>query len=473
MLTQDEKLTELEAKLDDQIPDRLWLGILETFLASGVADNLQLTLKTGLERNKLRRILERMQSLGSGLPAIFRQLDHDLPRPDLRGRRPAVYLLGETGADLLRKHGHNNVNPCGLKEDIPLMHAQAICTIHIAALNTGLAICTDEPILFGDSHLLRPDHRIFHSNGMQIIYEIEQIANSKLTPRISESLQNKLAFFASQEGENFLHEIRMILNLKRGGDYYRTLQVWQKVLRLLSEKTGSHLDIKLLAIPITEFLNQPDWDIELHGRWDEISTGATFQSEESERDLNLDPSVISLQHNTEDDITLLTALYQEYKAIRNAEHIQPDYDFLMLALLIYNASHQEDIENRMMPPYASIYLLREYLKMHPDLQTRIQKAMHYGQGRVRWSPPTILHRMQVVCQGVLAYFNWGGSDHLLVHATSDWKGPGQFGIKVEIFALDLANIGCRASEVAHAVAWVLWALFEYSEALGLGRPEFW
>jgi hypothetical protein len=27
--------------------------------------------------------------------------------------------------------------------------------------------------------------------------------------------------------------------------------------------------------------------------------------------------------------------------------------------------------------------------------------------------------------------------------------------------------------IHRALAWVLWALFEYAEELGLGRPEFW
>lgn len=54
-------------------------------------------------------------------------------------------------------------------------------------------------------------------------------------------------------------------------------------------------------------------------------------------------------------------------------------------------------------PFASLYLLRKYLDMHPRLRDALFKAAVRGGGSMKWNNITILHRMQVVIASFLRY----------------------------------------------------------------------
>jgi hypothetical protein len=153
----------------------------------------------------------------------------------------------------------------------------------------------------------------------------------------------------------------------------------------------------------------------------------------------------------------------------------PPADFGMFDIVytIYSASNS-DYSNSSTLPHESVYLLKRYLEMQPTLKERLRKTLHQGKGRIRWNYTTIIHRMQTVFNCFLAYHGWQYGSWLKVEAVSDgWEGPGNFGVTADVQLKFNNQHEFQAYVIGRALAWVLWALFEYAEELGLGRPEFW
>ena len=101
--------SELIGELDKNLPPETWRQILQVFVPAHIADILQIQQFVGLDREKFRRVMDRLQNAALGLPPIFHQLDHSITRPGVCGKRPSIYLLGETGALLLNELGYLNV----------------------------------------------------------------------------------------------------------------------------------------------------------------------------------------------------------------------------------------------------------------------------------------------------------------------------------------------------------------------------
>jgi hypothetical protein len=195
-----------------------------------------------------------------------------------------------------------------------------------------------------------------------------------------------------------------------------------------------------------------------------------------------------LSRTPREDWLVLTALWQDFREkvqTAQGQFPRPNSEFFRTLRLIHVASHDQalsDLEQAAMP-YASIYLLNQYLAMR-NLRPALNKAIHNGKGSLRWNPTTILHRMQVVINTFLGLHGWRADGALFVTASmSDWQDVTQrtFGVNVKIrkpsllMAEDDLVVPTRAEieQNERALAWALWALFAYSLDLGLGRVEFW
>jgi len=153
--------------------------------------------------------------------------------------------------------------------------------------------------------------------------------------------------------------------------------------------------------------------------------------------------------------------------------------------VIYAASHDPSLTplERAGYPRASLYLLRQYLRLHPALLKALKQEILRGAQAVRWNTITITHRMQVVSQKFLRYHGFGDEGLLLVQALSaDWNAsePQTFRIQVDVFdtavvceGVDAATARGLTQAAEQTLAWVLRALFAYAEDLGLPRAPFW
>jgi hypothetical protein len=100
-----------------------------------------------------------------------------------------------------------------------------------------------------------------------------------------------------------------------------------------------------------------------------------------------------------------------------------------------------------------------------------------------WNVTNILHRMQVITDTFLRYHGLRRGRSLEVIPESSWNrksGPKDYVITVrtrpEVLMGERDGVVPARDEVQaaeRALAWVLWALFSYGEALGLKRPGFW
>jgi hypothetical protein len=113
--------------------------------------------------------------------------------------------------------------------------------------------------------------------------------------------------------------------------------------------------------------------------------------------------------------------------------------------------------------------------MHQAFLKKLQKSIHYGKGRIRWNTTTVIHRMQQVINTFLTYHGWQSNGPLRVAAVAgEWDGLGPFGIHVKKVGLwHFSDDEKLEKKLCPALTWVLWALFEYADELGLGKPEFW
>ncbi|MBU1661277.1 MAG: hypothetical protein KKD28_07375 [Chloroflexi bacterium] len=468
----------IQDTLEAGLPDHVWLRVLEILLPSGVADSLHLRRATGLNRDKLRRSLDKMEVAAVGLPPIIRLLDHTIPRAGVRGRAPNVYLLGESGAALLRANGYSDARTCGLNNDRAIAHALAMLSVHFAAQQYGQDIITDKTISYRDGQILRPDHRVTLADGHQILIEVEQAAKRILIPRIQKSLSNKQAFFHSPEGQDFLPEIRMLINLPRGRDWQRTLNVWREVCNLIVQHNGATLAFRLLALPLNEFIDTAEWEADVSKRWEDLSVSIQTTASGEHDDADSAPDqVVEHSQSAYDDYITLNALAQQYQETLVESDQHPDRYFFHLVMLIYTASHDDSYTSleQATVPHASVYLLKRYLEMNPKLRTSLQKTLHHGRNNIRWNTTAVLHRMQSVINLVLRYHGWENSNDLQVRAgVGSWDAPGPYGINVNIMPVfpEIVQQAGKPS-VNQALAWVLWAIFEYAGELGLRRPVFW
>ncbi len=431
--------------------------VLETFSATGLAEISQIITHTNLTRDKVNRVLERMVSQN-----LLREFERPIPRPDKRGSPPSVYLLTDTGAKVLHSLGQHKASASGLIDDLPILHRLAMTDFHLTALKAGLTIHTDKTLTFGE-RILRPDHLIPLSNGEMLLFEIEQTASTATLRRVVESLQNKQDFFASKP--NVIPEVRMILQLPRGGKWDVTLKTWVKAMGVVQDKTGEPLNFRLFAIPRIEFLNAPDWEIERKLSWREVRPPQKAAGLEVEAA----PDVF-LNRTSHDDRVVLKALWQDF--IENVKPAQdqcprPDPEFFQIMRLIYSASYDTNLPiiDQAAMPYASLYLLKEYLSMR-KLDDALQRALHRGARDTRWNITTITHKMQAVINTFLSAHGWRSDGLLRVYIkVSDWASINSrvFDVKVMINSAEILMFKDdlvvpskeEVVEIEHALSWAL------------------
>ena len=499
-ITQDQ----LDGRWQDltrQIPVEIIQTILQTCQVSGVADFQQLQTNTGVSRDRLNRILDLLTATMRNLPSVLKLYPRALGRPGERGRARRVYLLGELGASYLERLQEGEFSACNLADDVPVLHAIAMLDLHLCAQTAGLAIQTDKTVRYAETKEIRPDHQVRLKDGSLALFEIEQAAGPETLRRLIESLKHKQDFFQSEESKQFSPDIRMLVTLPPGKDRERTYRMWEQAEESVCQKTGGQLAFRLLVMPLADFLEAPDWEC-AGASWRDISPQQSATSESADTGTSTEitttkPGKLAksalprelLYRTTHDDALVLDALWQffwETAQLQQKEFHMPDPEFLNLVRLIYVASHDasQPVLQQAAEPYASIYLLHQYLVMHPRLMESLRSLIHAGKGSVRWNPTTIMHKMQVVFNGFLSYHGWRSNGPLIAYANlSDWsrEETRTFGVNVRI--LDPELLMCPGDVVVptqgevclteRALAWVLTALFAYSRELQLGRVDFW
>lgn len=486
-----ESLKNLAELLDAHTTAGPWFSFLELLEPTGVADMLQIQEALNLSRDKVRRLMDQMKTCTGDHPELFTILDFSTKRAGVRGRTPNIIRLGPSGAALLRLRGYKQTRHCLLDHELEIQHAVLMVDIRLAALKAGFKVITDREISYGDKACIRPDNQVLQPNGTICLFETEQIALPQYTRRITESLKNKIAFFSNSQRPGVSPIIRMVINVTRGKDWERTINIWKQVCQILSE--AQPLPFKLFAITQEEFTAKPDWTEETDPvRWTDLSAPRTIKKEnDSSSGMNektLQPPKLLFRQTPQEDHIVLQALWQQFienNSDRLDSHHTPSPAFFETMCLIHSASFSNDGSgfSSAALPRASIFLLNQYLRMHPVLKKSLQKSIARGVATMRWNTVNILHRMQVIIERFLYYHGWyNGPAIQALAGTYNYnseEGTG-FCITVKIHNPWIMAYpdGFRPTDeevlqAEKALAWVLWALFSFPEDLDLPYNAFW
>jgi hypothetical protein len=277
----------------------------------------------------------------------------------------------------------------------------------------------------------------------------------------------------------------MLVAVPSGVTFERTLSIWDRGLDVLRE--AGEPAFQLAAMPLNAFLDHPDWaDPPADPRWVYLTQG---QRRSPERGLQNFLRQVPRRNNPLHDRLILAALLREIHRtpLPQAEIApRPDPAFFDLMRIIHSASHAPDLPPQVQAgyPWASLFLLKHYLYLHPALRKQINRRMRQSAMQMRWNTTVILHRMQSVVDDFLAYHGWRSDGPLLAYAdTSPWQQAAvrTFGVHVQIRAAEILmppgeQIVPYAAVVAQseqALAWVLTAIFRHAPDLGIKSPLFW
>ncbi len=482
----------LSQALNNAFNDSSWLALLETLAPIGVADMVQLQQSTGLDRERVRTTLKRIEKCAAGGPPVLKELNETARRAGVRGRAPQIYRLEAAGAALLRLHGHADAQPSRRSEERELTHAVCTLDLRLAARQAGLKVETERALPYGSGKSIRPDNLVTLADGVLAIFETEQQADPSLLRRVSESLQNKLAYFKSPESRAVSPIIRMVLNVAPGAEFNKTLKVWRRVYGMLLH--DGEVPFTLLAMPLAEFREAPDWSAQASDkRWVAVrgldpDPKAQAAGAGSNKALATAPPSSLIYRTTHDNRLTIAALWQwfeEQAGAQRGRYPRPDPEFFEIMQIIYAASHdgQTSLLEQASMPWASLYLLERYLEMHPQLRKALNQAINRGGTAMRWNTTTMMHRMQVVIDVFLNYHGWRCNGPLKVFSAVSWENdePHAFGVTVRISNRELlmterdmlvpTENQKRAME--QALAWVLYALFAYAQHIHLTIAPFW
>ncbi|MCP4542288.1 MAG: hypothetical protein GY832_34635 [Chloroflexi bacterium] len=495
------KQESIQHVLENEFPDGRWLRALQLFLSTGIADVRQIRRASGLSRDQVNRLLARFEKLAPS--SLLVRVPFNVPRPGVRGRSPVVYRLGPLGAAILRANGHPDTRPCKLENSTAIAHAQATLDVRLGALDAGLSVHTERALYYANDQSLRPDNLVTLSSGALAVFEIEQVAEWPHLRRITSSVRNKVAFFRSKIGRKHSPLVRVIFNLPRGREWSRTVKVWERATATVAEENGGQLPFQLWATPLTTFLKQPDWNEPPDRQhWESLfdpstipgfdPTGTTVpqRSKKHKRAPRATRLPAQLQrHSARDDRLILNAfwqVFQEQAPLLTGDLPRPDPIFFDVMRIIYTPSHDlhADLLTQAALPHASLYLLRRYLDMHPTLKDALNKAIERSSRTIKWSLPTIFHRIQTVITAFLRYHGWRPDGPLLAYPLlSGWENDRRqsYGITVRIRHPELLMkpgdtiVPDREAiqQAEESLTWVLLSLFVYSDDLGLKRATFW
>jgi len=273
-------------------------------------------------------------------------------------------------------------------------------------------------------------------------------------------------------------DVFTVMRHTKGTEYERTLGTWHQALDILmDEREGTSLPFQLFALPLNSFLDRPDWDEEPASvRW----TVLTAQSNNSPQENSLSKylSQVPKQKAHQDRIilaALLQSLRENDKIKRKARRYPtPDANFFGGIATIYTASHGEDLSEieQAAFPWASLFLLKHYLHLHPLLKKNLAGRLSAGSRGMNWNTAIILHRMQTIVDIFLAYHGWRSDGPLLAYTgTAPWSKDDVRTFRVMVKIRHSAILipkgeGLRPRReeikaVEASLAWVLKALFRY------------
>jgi len=474
--------------------------LLEIFAIRGLATKEQcLILRSDLSEKQQRNLLSNWSQGNIGKPALLRTLRTSYERQ--RGNPPLVYLLTDTGANLLHQlNDKDNSLVPKLETKVEVVHAVAEMDVFARAQQAKVNCFIEKLFYFGPKkENIRADIAFVTSENVFRLIEIEQTAQPDNVSRITDKLLHLMNFFLSGEERKVDEKILVLFNV--ASDDQQTITIWQNVVAAL-EKKYSPLPYQLLAENLLDFLEKPVWQ-----DWSQYPAIKMEQAvAEAKRELvdaSLNATPPFLEHRPIEanhfDI-ILDVLKKDLLQTVTESAEDNQRIFFNLALIIYAGSHYPDspVVTKSAFPSISLALLYRYLHANQNqglletikreirdlLRANVRGAnlfrdafshlawtllRHYGFGR--GGPLQVLIKVPS--------FNDERSD---IHIDMKWETDSsmQETYGLALFALEKPSqkgeylpywqspsSNKNNWQVLTAVAWLLNALWVYMEDLGL------
>jgi hypothetical protein len=403
------------------------------------------------------------------------------------GRPQVFYLLTEPGA-LAVSHllGGKQVLAPNLHSAVEITHAFIEMEIYSLAQEKRFPYCAVEEVIpfnNGNSNI-RADIVLEVGPHFQII-EIEQEADRASIPRIIAKLIRLMHFAQSSESSAYSNEIWLVFNIVPSDT--RTINVWREALQAAREKFKSGTAPVFRWILLGDF---HDFHSSLFQTLKALEgKPADYESPEKNNDLSVEAITASMNmygakesemKNVLSALAFTSRPYFEAYARQDdiRKHVE---DFLELMRYIFLASNHQASNSTMYgtPPYESIFLLKRYLYAHQNhkLLNELKEFMRWVRSK-QTGVTNYRHSMTSLIWDVfLRYhgFSRGPAMNVSFMAPSYDDSRSDYWVDVVFLSNELKAMTHKSiyhqykTEEAVALAWVLEALYTYTEELGLGR----
>jgi hypothetical protein len=369
---------------NDDTPS-LYQNILDCMSIRGLASVAQVITLTGQSDATVRRVLDELTHETPLHPALL----HKDSVAWGRRRPPVVYLLNETGAEVLRQtSGNKNIKPPSFQEPSELLDAYLEMDVLRVARQNGFAADAEVVLPFkGGNANIRADVLVT-IQGQKTLFEIERQANAHNRHRITLKLLHLVEFFRAPEANGVDRAIRLLFVIS--DDDAQTLDEWEKALAQVELQIGK-LPFHLHTCQAQNFLVHPVWDSlqnfmplepAIESDAAEKNTQTTEPANEWLKELRVPSSDLDEMNVI---IPALSASFdRSATGFEQAETSrQRCLSFFELVRFIYQASFFEKSPTRLYatPPIESIYLLRRYLHAHQNssLLKELQETLNWAQ----------------------------------------------------------------------------------------------
>ncbi|MBU0491881.1 MAG: hypothetical protein KKA73_24560 [Chloroflexi bacterium] len=247
--------------------------------------------------------------------------------------------------------------------------------IRQVALAAGLAVQTERELDYDNDRVLRPDNLITLPNGRPALFEIEQAAQVSSLDRIQGSLRRKCAFFRSAASHSLSNTVRVLIDLAPSPQRDRTLTWWEQAAYAIGQEQGAAgLPFHLVAHPLRDFVEQPDWADPPRGEgwlalYEPPGPAAPARRRQAKSPATRQPEPPlppGLRHSTRDQHLILQAVWQQLQErgpqLGGLAEVEPDPFFFQLLAGIYAPSynaHASFLARAAYPRYP-VYLLGRY-----------------------------------------------------------------------------------------------------------------
>lgn len=454
---------------------------MELCALTGVCTKQQVARMVGISEREADHLLRQIASFHTseeaGGGAILEVIPLEQGYWKRRGASPIVYRRGPGATAFLRDRTGQDIRPCELARPDQVVHALCIVDAALQLREMGYKVQVEQQAGLGRGSI-RFDLLVETSEGLLDI-EVEQCIGADHIPRIRRLLQERNRLFSSPQGRTFARRVLVLFNIPRA-EWPRMQRIWRQAIATMEERPAIEVWGMLLS-RFGECMN-----LQERSGWVNLTEPVAVDREraQSEALVKTLPDTLRRAADLLGDRIILTAFLQDFQeqAERSVD------DFLSFARLIEGIAapslwgHIDGPTGAEMPR-ASLYLLRRYLEMYPQLHQILKRRMLEGAELNRWSVAMITTRIRGIVRDFLGFFGLcpdrglvvrvhlpdydrdQDEVHLSVRMESPWPGDGEeetyTGIPIE-----------EPARFEHALAFVLQLLLWYPGELGLRRPPY-